>query len=194
MARFRVRVALEEALLFLRQSLRSDYCAVYASGMLLSLLGVATDRRQARQLFGVRPGHWRGSTHRQIRQVLCDRVPGVAFHWRHSRRGRDGVCDLLRTAAAAGQPALVTAYCRHPRLQASCGHAFLLTGARMDTVLLLDPLGRPPAAGERFNACLDAAPRAGAADAALLEVDGVAWSIDSSRRVSVLIVSAPDPA
>lgn len=188
MARFRVRVALEGSRLFLRQSLRSDYCAVYASGMLLSLLGVVTDRQRARQLFGVRPGGWRGSSHRQIRQVLCDGVPGAAFHWRHSRPGREGICALLRTAAAAGPPALVTAYCRHPRLEVSCGHAFLLTGARAGTLLLLDPLGRPPAAGERFNACLDTAARA---DPDLLAVDGVAWSIDAARRVSVLLMSTP---
>lgn len=143
------------ALPFIRQSIRSDYCAVYATAMFLSLLGCPTSRKQALRMFGARRGMtWPGASQADILTVIRQRLPGFSARWRRSAGSSSGLLRAFERAAGRGLPALVAAQCRHRSSGVECGHAFLLTGSSGGRLLLLDPLCRPPAEGEQHNANL----------------------------------------
>lgn len=171
-------------IVFLKQSISSDYCAVYATGMLLSLMGVATTKTEAMRLFGVHPQTWTGSTQRQIHDVVSSAIPSVNAHWRRKRpQTSTSFVDMARRSMSAGAPCLVTARCKHRRLGLTCGHVFLITGADRNEVRILDPLGPKPPNGTKFNAVVL---RGSDAVGCLVRPQMLAWEIDLKTSLSVL--------
>lgn len=172
---------------FLQQHLRSDYCAVYATGMALSLAGRFTDRRSVRALFGVRSGEWTGANHATISKAVRTALGVGVERWRHSRsRSAAGTWSFLRSCAERSRPVIATAYCRHRKLELECGHTFVLVAADDDSVLALDPLGRHPTRGLLYNVQIN---RPGRGDL-LLRVCGSSWDLCVDRCVSTLACPA----
>lgn len=170
---------------FIRQSIRSDYCAVYATAMYLSLLGCQTDRRQALHLFGAKRGApWRGATHIDMLAVIRRCLPDYNARWLRTARSSSAVRRSFQAIAARGSPALVTAYCRHRSSGVECGHAFLVTGFQEDRFLLLDPLGRPPSKADQYNTSTVAKSARDGLD--LWPVEGSAWDLIPARGAGVL--------
>jgi hypothetical protein len=175
---------------FIGQSLHSDYCAVYATAMALSLVGHPTGRRQAMALFGARPG-WPGASHAQISTALRRRMGRFDGRWRHVLGGdAQAAAARLRRCAAQAGAILVTAYCRHRTLDLVCGHAFVLTGRDRDGVWILDPLAGPPGDGARCNAQI---PLDQSVGDRMLRVRGSAWDVCLDRPMSTMRVSRDPP-
>jgi hypothetical protein len=168
---------------FLRQHLRSDYCAVYATGMAMSLAGRATDRASARALFEVRGGQWSGANHAMISGAIRKALGASTGRWRHSRACTAvGLWKFLRSSSGRAYPIIATAYCRHRKLGLECGHAFVLVAADDDRVLAVDPLSCRPAQGLVHNIQIDRPSRGDL----LLRVRGSSWDLCAGRRVSTL--------
>lgn len=170
---------------FIRQSIRSDYCAVYATAMYLTLLGCETDRRQALLLFGAKRGTpWPGASHSDMLAVIRCCLPDYNGNWRKIPRSASAIRRTFQGIAARGSPALITAYCRHRTSGVECGHAFLVTGFQDGRFLLLDPLGLPPLVGDLHNASAGAA---SAHDSSKLwPIERSAWDLIPKRGAAVL--------
>jgi hypothetical protein len=173
-----------ETELFIRQDIRSDYCAVYATGMCLSLAGMPTSRKDARELFGAR-AHWPGASHSQIRLAVQRRHPDFNGRWRHLKAssGRE-VYRALELAVGAGSPVLVTAYCRHRALRITCGHAFVATQLTGAGIGVLDSLSGKPGG----RACHNAIIVDGNVTSRWVRVVGAPWDISVLHPVSFLRV------
>lgn len=171
---------------FLGQSILSDYCAVYATGMLLSIAGRRTDRRDARRLFGARSGTWEGASHADIRAVLVSQLPGLTSRWVHVRApDLLTVCGAFGRALERGAAALATAHCTHRRHRITCGHAFLITGITGQTIEVLDPLCHEPERGSQYNARISLA----AQDTqTCIHVEHSPWDISLKSPVSLITV------
>lgn len=173
--------------MFLGQSLRSDYCAIYATAMALTLAGHPTNRRQAFKLFKAGPG-WSGASHAEISSVLRRRMRSFRRRWRHS------LCDnpvsaaaTLYAAAVGDEPLLVTAYCRHRSLDLVCGHAFLVVGCDDGGLWLLDSLSRRPTDGAKTNARILLEQ---SLDGSLLRIDGSPWDVCVDKPFSTISVKS----
>ena len=161
---------------FIAQSVRSDYCGVYAAAMFLSLHGMSTTRAQAKRLFGVAqaPGpEWTGATRRQIAQVLGERLPASAS-WRTLEWGdiSAGLDDTRMT--------LIVARARYRETAIRARHSAVAVGVHRGELRLLDPLGRPPARGRNYNVSV-------ALDGARMrKAQGSCWYADTSVPLFVL--------
>lgn len=172
--------------MFIRQSIRSDYCAVHSTAMALTLAGHVTSRRESLRLFSAGT-RWTGASHASIAEAIFRRT-GQVGRWRHGPSGDSQVLLtwLHKTAAALkGCPAVVTAYCQHRTLNLVCGHSFVLVGLTSTHIQLLDPLGRRPADNTSMNIFLALAQRP---EAGLLTATGAVWDLCASSQVSVLKV------
>jgi hypothetical protein len=170
---------------FIRQSIRSDYCAVYSTAMYMSLVGRATGRVEALRMFGARPGAWTGARHVQIRQILEAYVPHLRTRWRHiSAPTCAKVVKGFLRAASTGMPALVTAYCLHRRYGLTCGHTFLITGATDRAVLILDSLCMHPSEGNSYNARISVSVED--SDGDVLPVLDSPWDLVLTNEISIL--------
>src|ERR1700704_6443896 len=67
--------------MFIRQSIPSDYCAVYATAIMLSLLGCPLSRSEALRLFAVGPRNWKGATNQNISAAIARAQPAFSTHW-----------------------------------------------------------------------------------------------------------------
>jgi hypothetical protein len=139
---------------FNRQSVRSNYCGVYAAGMFLSLLGVPTDRRRALRLFGLATSNrdYAGTPLDQIGRFLKRQGFATRARWHRLpifdvERARR---VLSRWLSETRRPTLVAFGAVHRRTQLRCRHIAVVTGVTRDAILLLDPLGRPPS-GAAYN-------------------------------------------
>ena len=175
--------------LFLRQSLRSDYCAIYATAMALSLLDSPVGRRAALRMFRAAPGEWYGASHMLISKVVQDRLGRPSPSW-HSVPASSSkrICDALARAVKSGRPSIVTAYCIHRRLQLRCGHAFVLMDRTSSAFRFMDPLSPAPSHGAKHNATLNAC-RQG--HEGKLRIDGAPWDLVISQTVSVSWLTLP---
>jgi hypothetical protein len=167
---------------FIQQSIRSDYCGVYATAMLLSLLGEPISRRRAHKIFGVVPANWMGTSCRGITTAIRRVMPAATSTWRHGRpqggKSFQGFC-----AKGGSMPALVSAWCFHRRYRVICGHAFVITGMSEHAVRIVDPLCPPPTTD--WNAAIDTADT----ELPYLNVQGSAWMVDLRHSISILTVS-----
>lgn len=173
--------------MFIRQSIRSDYCAIYSVGMCLTIAGHPTNRQQAMAMFDARRGKWAGASQAQIRNVLAARIVDLRSKWqRFSSTNQNSIHGALRRALRPGRMALVTAYCKHRTLGITCGHVFLATGIRSDgSIEILDPLCKKPKTGTLWNASI---PPACLEDGDLLLVRDSPWDICLKHQVSILRV------
>lgn len=139
--------------MFIRQSLYSDYCAVYSVGMALSMLGIDTDRKGALSLFDVKKG-WKGASHDDIDAALIKATGGKGSAWyctNQSLSGQNAFFWLHYYARSILDPIIVTASCRLVQHDLVCGHAFLITGGSSDGIFVLDPLAKRPLEGKSHN-------------------------------------------
>ena len=171
---------------FLKQSVRSNYCGVYSTGMLLSLMGVPTDRRRALGLFGLARTNpdFNGGCHEEIAEVVRGHTPAARVRWRWWRHF--GFDETVRWARSRGQlperPTLMTFGALHPRVNALCVHVAVLVDAYASGILLLDPLGTAPKR-RGFNVrILEATP-----DDATHLVEGSFYQVVRSMRSGVLV-------
>jgi hypothetical protein len=172
--------------LFIRQSIQSDYCAVYATAMCLSASGTPTSRKEALRLFGARARQWAGASHADIRRAVVAMRPDIRSRWVHIRQPTpQNVVHALELVAARGAPAIVAAFCRHRHLGLTCGHAFVLIPGHLPRLAILDPLGRPPLALQSHNAEIE---RPDKQRQRLLAVRGSPWDISLDKPVSLLRV------
>jgi len=169
---------------FIRQTIRSDYCAVHSTAMALTLAGHPTSRLEGLRLFEA-GRRWTGASHASISRAILRRT-GRLGRWRHGPSGNElELLPWLQRMAAAlkGSPAVVTAYCQHRTLDLICGHSFVLVGLTPTHVELLDPLGKRPAAGQSTNVLLSLAQQP---NDGLLATTGAVWDLRVDQKISVL--------
>jgi hypothetical protein len=174
---------------FIRQNIRSDYCAVYATAMFLSLAGHPISRSKALELFAVRSRTWVGATHDEMCAAIAKINPSLALGWSCTQPTTTRGFFRVAKDSWRGYPTLVTAHCVHSRYGVSDWHAFVLVAVSTDTVAILDPLSRPPSAGCISNAevriaCEHPSRR--------LHVTGAGWEIDLNHAVWFMEVPKSD--
>jgi hypothetical protein len=177
-------------LAFLRQSVRSNYCAPYTCAMLLAFYGYRFSRVEALRLFGLerRVAHWRGASHTDVLHAILRAAPDLHPHWQHHRRlGFEGFRDVMSNALLRSAVVLATAVGVYGRERYCAKHAFLVTGVARGRVQILDPLGKPPSSRQPSNAYISDQPNA----FGLHRVRGSPWDIDLAGRVSLLVLSNP---
>ncbi|HWW77205.1 MAG TPA: hypothetical protein VNZ44_17510, partial [Pyrinomonadaceae bacterium] len=133
------------------QSTRSNYCGVYSTGMLLSLLGLATSRRQALALFnlGRSNPHYPGSTHPEMACAFAGAAGATRWRWQfYVRFDFAAVARSLRAHfRATGRPTLLSFGAVHRNGVWRCTHVAVAVAAGTELIALLDPLGFEPPAG-----------------------------------------------
>lgn len=168
---------------FIKQQVRSDYCAVYASATLLSLCGRRTTKSSALRIFGVRRRSWTVPNRDAVKAALESIVgeSNVALTTRKfdSIENVAVFCNgaLLRTPAL-----LMTAFCRHSEYGVTAQHAFVVTKASSGGIGIIDSLGRRPATDDVFNAWIHL-PRT--STRRFVVVEGASWSMDIKSPISV---------
>lgn len=144
--------------LFLRQSKRSNYCGIYSTGMLFSLLGYPTTRSEALRLFGLRDTNpdYNGTTHHRMGNVVATRLEAPDWRWRYYRQFyfRSVVRSILTHFNNTRQPTLISFGAIHKNGLWRCRHTAVVVGATDESIDLLDPLGTPPTAGNPANVYL----------------------------------------
>lgn len=165
---------------FFRQSYRSNYCAVYSTGMLLQLLGWNGNRRQLMALFGLRryERRYKGTHLRIVSKIVAGAAKIARPRWVGMRclKGRVLRRVLVRHFSVNGAACLLSFSARH--LGISCRHVVVVTGIDAERVYLLDPLGGRPASG-LFNRVL-------AMESDQLELRPASYDLLRPSRCSVL--------
>lgn len=168
--------------MFIRQSIRSDFCAPYATAAFLGLHGVDVNRRQVQRQFKVRRLGWAGATHEEMAEVVQTSLPIAKIGWRHiaPSNGEMVLPTLRRWASKA--PLLVTARCRQLRHGVADWHTFVILQGTWP-LELVDPLGPPPAGASTANSMLF---RTGPTLLTLCSADAARWALDPMFRISAL--------
>ena len=144
--------------LFIRQSWRSNYCAVYSAGMLLSLLGYPTTRKQALRLFGLKASNngYDGTTHQLISTVISSAADVGHCRWKYCRQF--SFYSVLRTLryhfTHTPQPTLISFGVVHKNGIWRSRHTALVVGITNGAIELLDPLANPPRKNDTSNVSL----------------------------------------
>ena len=168
--------------MFLGQRLSTDYCAVCAVGMLLTLFGRPHRRADAHRLFGTRRLGWQPPDERAVLDRLVemfgrDQVRCRSRRFRTVERLADGLA-----AAREDRPILVAAHCRLQPDAIVARHAFLATAIENNEIRLLDSLAARPKGQRLWNvrlrACDDGWPGA-------WPVHGARWSLDLTRPLTL---------
>lgn len=174
------------AALFLKQSSRSNYCGVYSAGMLLSLMGRKTERRGSLVLFNLQRNNpaYAGATHDELGSVLAAAANLKHWRWEYERRFRfAAISNSLRSQmGTANKPTLVSFGAIHKNGEWKCTHVAVVVGATLESIELLDPLGRPPSKGERANVWLLRPPPG----SSLVDVVGNSYRVDLKSVAAVL--------
>jgi hypothetical protein len=171
---------------FIGQSFRSNYCGVYATGMLLSLLGFPTTRENALDLFKLKRSNrdYRGASHEEIADVLCHRVAKFGFlHWQYYRRFDFAslAASLVMQLKVNHRPTLLSFGAIHQNGEWKCTHAAVVIDVKENRIELLDPLAKPPLVSSGANVCIYAA------SPQLVSVIGSSYSIDLKSEAAVLL-------
>jgi hypothetical protein len=187
-ARRSARRTAPSSTVFLRQNVRSNYCAPYATAMFLSLVGREMDRAEALRSFSVRRKGWSGATHEEMAQVVGCAVPGIRTRWRHLKAANvENLISHLKRSSS-GRPVLVTARCELLRHGVADWHTFVVIEADDKSATLLDPLGRCPESLEHGNAVLRVIDGRLRTDASSSDAQ---WAIDLDNRVSAMRWTLP---
>jgi hypothetical protein len=169
---------------FLRQSIRTNYCGVYAVGMLLSLSGVPTTRRLARRLFRLHrlSEAYRGTSLREMSAVLSMCFRSADLRWTHHRNcSYPSVAHEIDRATCGGASPTVAVF-DAVRGRMRVRHAVVVLSANVRGISVLDPLGRRPSrAGAPNCALIPLKTRAG-----LYPMDHRVYSVDLTGRTSIL--------
>jgi hypothetical protein len=170
--------------IFLRQSFRSNYCAVYSTGMLLSLLGIPTTRAEALSLFDLRRSNptYVGASHLEIGKALARLA--LIKHWRWESQKRFEFAVVLRSVRAQldsnPQPTLLSFGAIHKNGRWRCLHVVVVTRVTEEVIEGIDPLGPTPA-GNNGNVWFKRGD-----SPTQIRVIGNSYSINPSSQTSVL--------
>lgn len=129
---------------FIGQSTRSNYCGVYSSGMLLSMLGFPMNRLKALALFNLRQSNptYEGASHEEIARAFTDVVAPKYCAWREDSLFEfHGVLKRLRSLA---RPTLLSFGIVHKNNLWRCQHVAVVVRTNSRAIELLDPLGPRP--------------------------------------------------
>lgn len=171
--------------LFLRQSSRSNYCGVYSTGMLLSLLGLTTTRDRAFALFNLkrRNPDYPGASHSEIGKVFASAANVKSWRWEyHERFDFAAISQSLRAhLRISGGPTLLSFGAIHKNGVWRCTHLAVVVAATSELIGLLDPLGSKPRMPARANVWLRMAggPRS-------VRVIGNSYSVSHESEAEVL--------
>jgi hypothetical protein len=171
--------------LFIGQSSRSNYCGVYSTGMLLSLLGFLTTRHQALALFNLKRSNpdYPGASHITIGNMFATVTKVKRWRWEfHSQFDLAFVSRSLREhLRISACPTLLSFGAIHKNGEWRCTHVAVVIGATKDMIELLDPLGSRPLMNNRANVGLWAAewPRS-------VRVIGGSYQVDHESEAAVL--------
>lgn len=141
--------------LFLAQSPISNYCGIYSTGMLLSLLGHRTDRSAVLSLFNLNRNNpnYRGATDDEIGEVFARVANPETWHWEYQRQFdfssiSQSLCEQLESN---GLPTLLSFGAVHKNGLWKSRHITVAISATVEMITLLDPLGRKPPKGRKSN-------------------------------------------
>jgi len=174
--------------IFLKQSVRSNYCAVYSTGMLLSLLGIPTTRAQALSLFALSRCNptYGGASQPEIGNAFA-RLARVR-HWRWESQKRFNFALLSQSVRAQfrsnPQPTLLSFGAIHRNGKWRCLHVVVALSVTEDFIETLDPLGPTPP-GPHGNVWFKRGH-----SSSQIEVIGNSYRLDPASQTAVLRWSA----
>jgi hypothetical protein len=171
--------------LFIGQSSRSNYCGVYSTGMLLSLLGFTTTRHQALAMFSLKRSNpdYAGASRADIGDVFATIAQVDRWRWEYHRQFKfASVSRSLRAHLQInGYPTLLSFGAIHKNGVWRCTHVAVVIGATAERIELLDPLGGRPHINSKTNVWLCAAERTKP-----VRVVGSSYSVDHESQAAVL--------
>ena len=173
------------SLSFLGQSSRSNYCGVYATGMLLSLVGVPTSRARVIDLFNLKRCNpdFEGATHEAIGSVFAQAADAASWRWQRERQFEfRRIHHLLKAQLQCGAPTLLSFGAIHSNGVWRCVHAVVVVGLSCNSIEVLDPLGFAPCPGKEGNASL----LQPADPAGRVQVVGNSYRVEREQQASVL--------
>jgi hypothetical protein len=170
--------------LFIGQSTRSNYCGVYSTGMLLSLLGITTTRNEALALFGLKRSNpnFAGADHEDIGNIFAEAAKVRQWFWEYHKRF-DFISvstSLLKYRQLKNQPTLFSFGAVHKNGEWHCTHVAVIVYITNEVIALLDPLGKKPDT-VKANTWLRAS-----AGSKSVQVLGSSYSVDIKKEVAVL--------
>lgn len=167
--------------MFIGQRLSTDYCAVHAVGMFLSLKGLPHSRAQVHRLFGTRRAGWTPPDEAGVAEALRQILGPDAVRHRRVRIGSAAAKACILQQTCARGPVLVSALCRLVADEKiRCRHAFLAIDVDEREARLLDSLGPHPPKGQSWNARLVF----NGESRTVLETIGTCWKLDLSGPIS----------
>ena len=178
--------------LFIKQSSRSNYCGVYSTGMLLSLLGFRITRHEALALFNLKRNNpeYPGASYCDIGNVFESVAKAKFWHWEYHRRFNfASVSRSLRTHLLNNSsPTLLSFGAIHKNGEWSCRHMAVVIAVTDKLIELLDPLGNKPLAYAEANVWLR-----GADGSPPIHVSGCSYAINPKSETAVLHWAAKEP-
>ena len=171
--------------LFIRQSTRSNYCGVYSTGMLLSLLGWPTTRYSALALFDLERSNpdFAGATHGDMGRLFAQ-VAKIKL-WRWDSFEEFDFASISKSLRAhfsrTGCPTLLSFRVIHKNGKWRCGHVAVATGTTGGLIELIDPLASKPGVYRGSNVLLQKE-----AWSKTVRVIGNSYRIDRRSEAAVL--------
>jgi hypothetical protein len=170
---------------FIKQSSRSNYCGVYSTGMLLSLIGFLTTRRQALALFNLKRSNadYPGASHMTIGNVFAAAAKVRCWRWEfHRGFNFASISRSLREHFRINpHPTLLSFGAIHKNGKWQCTHVAVVTRVTNRTIELLDPLGSRPHMSDRTNVWFCSVEKSKS-----IRVIGNSYSVDHQNEVAVL--------
>ena len=172
-------------MLFARQSIQDDNCAICATTMLLAIYGNHRRRQEVSARYARERTNERYVTRNDITRVIAAFMPNGIAIWQHKKFATPSDLGHFSAKLLHDQPAiLVTAHCTYGPLRLRAQHAFLIVGTDEHGVNILDPLGRRPKNGQTSNALLSSE----CTTHQEANVQGACWSLNLSRPLSFLFL------
>lgn len=167
---------------FIKQSVRSNYCGVYSTGMLLSRMGFTVSHVQALALFDLKRTNpnYSGASHQEIGNAF-ESITGIRWHWKvFDCFDFIAISRLLSKHQLNNRlPTLLSFGATHKNEEWKCVHAAVVLAVSRRIIELLDPLGKKPLPDAGANVSL----RFNAPD--VVEVIGNSYTIDHRGEVRV---------
>ena len=167
---------------FIRQSFRSNYCGVYATGMFLSLLGFPTTRERALNLFNLKRSNpsYEGTNHREIGKVLYSAAQFSFVRWQYYKQfDFTALSASLNDQLETYGPTLLSFGAIHKNGKWKCTHVAVVIGVN-GRIELVDPLAKPPLRSSGANVSLAIASRQP------VKVLGSSYTINLKSETAVL--------
>jgi hypothetical protein len=170
---------------YIGQSTRSNYCAVYSTGMLLSLMGRRVTRQYALRLFDLKRSNpeYAGASHFDIGRIFARELPVTAWCWDYHEVFDFALASKLirRHLQKTGCPTLISFRIVHKKRKWKAKHVAVATGATENLIQLLDPLAGKPRGCSRANVWLQKE-----AGLKTIRVVGGSYGVDGGSETAVM--------